>query len=122
MSNIFAKYKSGDNFQSDSKVYKVSEIIDRPFMIVSANRLEKTNSQFSEGPSYIVNAMMKETGEEFIFFAQQKVLFDKIAFLLSAVVEENVSLTSLTFLIKKTPTKDGKSFYYDIVDFSETSL
>lgn len=118
MSNIFAKYKSGDNVPSDSKVYKVSEIVDRPFMIISATRLEKTNSQYSEGPSFIVNSMMKETGEDFIFFAQQKVLFDKITYLLEAVKEENVSLTTFTFVIRKTPTKDGKSFYYDIADIS----
>ena len=118
MSNIFADYKSGDIVPSDSKVYKVSEIVDRPFLIISANRLEKTNSQYNEGPTYIVNAMMDETGEEFIFFAQQKVLFDKISYLLKVKEEKGLLLTAFHFVIRKTPTKDGKSYYYDIADIS----
>lgn len=118
MSNIFADYKSGDIDPSSMKTsYKVSEIVEIPFRIYSVKKLDKP-TDYSSDPYYLVNAVKEETGEDFIFFAQQKVLFDKIHYLETIVEEKKVVLSDNVFTIRKQPTKDGKSFYYDIVDIS----
>lgn len=118
MSNIFADYKSGDIDPSSMKPsYKVSEIVNLPFRIDRAKRLNASKSKFSEDPSYIVNAVFEETGVEFVFFAQQKVLFDKIAYL-EKLNDEGTDLSDIVFVIRKTETKDGKSYYYDLFDIS----
>lgn len=117
MGNIFADYKSGDIDPSSMKTsYKVSEIIDKPFEIQSMKRLD-SKSKFSDDPTFIVNAVFTETDEEFVFFAQQKVLFDKINYL-SDMIAEGTDISGVVFVIRKTATKDGKSYYYDIADVS----
>ena len=119
MSNIFADYKSGDIDPSSRKTsYKVSEIVNIPFRIFSMKRIDKP-TDYSDDPYYIVNSVKEETGEEFVFFAQQKVLFDKMRYLEEIVSEKKVVISDVVFTIRKTETKDGKSFYYDLCDISE---
>ena len=118
MSNIFAEYKSGDiDPSSMKKSCKVSEIVNCPFSIDSIKRLEG-KSKFSEDPTYLVNAKFSQTGEEFIFFAQQKVVFDKMTYL-KEMIADGTDISGVIFMIKKVDTKDGKSYYYDIIDASE---
>ena len=120
MSNIFGDYKSGDIDPSSMKPsFKVSEIIDKKFLILGMKKLEG-KSKFSDDPVILVNAMGVD-GDEFVFFvSSQKVLFDKITYLMGLVNAGNKDVyASTTFLIKRTATKDGESFYYDIVDVTE---
>lgn len=118
MSNIFAEYKSGDIDPSSMKTsYKVSDLVNIPFRIFTVKRMDKP-TQFSDDPYYLVNAVKEETGEDFIFFAQQKVLFDKIAFLENLINDKKIVVSDAVLTIRKTDTKDGKSFYYDLVDIS----
>ena len=118
MTNVFAEYKSGDIDPSSMKTsYKVSEIIDKPFRIFSMKKLDKPTDYSSE-PYYLVNSVMEETGEDFIFFTQQKVLFDKIGFLEGMMNDKKIVVSDYVFTIRKVATKDGKSFYYDIFDIS----
>lgn len=118
MSNIFADYKSGDIDPSSRKPsYKVAEIINCPFTISKIKRLTG-KSTISDDPTYLVNAKFTQTGEEFIFFAQQTVLFDKLSYV-KDMMSEGTDISGVTFLIKKVTTKDGQSFYYDIIDATE---
>ena len=118
MSNIFAEYKSGDIDPSSMQTsYKVSEIVNIPIRIFSMKKLDKP-TDYSSDPYYIVNAVKEETGETFVFFAQQKVLFDKMRYLEELINDKKVVISDFVFTIGKTETKDGKSFYYDIVDIS----
>ena len=118
MSNIFGDYKTGDNDVNTMKPsFKVSEIVEKKFKIESMKRLEG-KSKFSDDPSIIVNAVFEDTGEKFVFFAQHKVLFDKITYLIGLVDKGEKAVFTTVFMIKRTETKDGESFYYDIVDAS----
>ena len=118
MSNIFGDYKSGDNDPSSMKPsFKVSEIVGKKFLILGMKKLEG-KSKFSDDPTILVNAV-GENGDEFVFFASQRVLFDKLSYLIDRVNSGNKDVYSTDFMIKKTETKDGESFYYDIVDASE---
>ncbi len=117
MSNIFANYRSGDIDPSSMKPsYKVSEIVDKKFTLMSMRRLTQSASQYSDDPTMLVNAVFTDTGEEFVFFAQQKVLFDKLTFLLGLANEGNREVYETEFRIILHPTKDGKANYYDIID------
>lgn len=118
MSNIFGDYKSGGFESSEKKPsFKVSEIVNKPFKIEHMKRLDG-RSKYSDDPAVIVNAVFTETDEKFIFFAQQKVVFEKIMYLIGLVNEGKQEVFSTVFTIRKTETKDGESFYYDIVDIS----
>ena len=117
MSNIFGDYKSGDESNIQKPSFKVSEIVGKKFLILGMKKLEG-KSKFSDDPTILVNAM-GEDGDEFIFFASQRVLFDKLSYLIDRVNSGNKDVYSVNFTIKRTDTKDGESFYYDIIDVSE---
>lgn len=118
MSDIFGDYKTGDSELSAMKPsYKVSEIVGKEFMILNMKKLEG-KSKFSNDPSILIDAK-DDSGNEFIFFVSQKVLYEKISYLIDRVNGGNKDVYSTTFMIKKTETKDGESFYYDIVDVTE---
>ena len=117
MSNIFGDYKSGDDSNEKKPSFKVSEIVGKKFLILGMKKLEG-KSKFSDDPTILVNAM-GENGDEFIFFASQRVLFDKLSYLIDRVNSGNKDVYSTDFTIKKTETKDGESFYYDIIDVSD---
>lgn len=115
MSNIFGDYKSGDNDPSSMRPsFKVSEIVNKVFMILNMKKLEG-KSKFSDDPTILVNAK-DDSGNEFVFFASQKVLYDKLSYLIDRVNNGNNDVYSAEFKIVRTDTKDGESFYYDIVE------
>ena len=118
--SLFDKYRSGDADASEMKPsYKISEIVGKRFRITGMKRLDASKSKYSDDPTMLVNAvMMPETvvPEEFVFFAQQKVLFDKLTFLLGLANEGNREVYEAVFTIIMHPTKDGKASYYDITD------
>lgn len=118
MNSVFDNYRSGDYDPSAMKTsYKVSEIVNVPFRIFSMKKLEKPTDYTSE-PYYIVNAVKEETGEDFVFFAQQKVLYEKVKYLEGLMNEKKIVISDYVFTVIKVDTKDGKSFYYDITDKS----
>lgn len=115
MSNIFADYKSGDIDPSSMKPsYKVSEITCKVFRITGMKRLQTSASKYSDDPTMLVNAVFTEDGEEFVFFAQQKVLFDKLTYLLARANSGKTDVYETEFVIMTHPTKDGKASYYDL--------
>lgn len=118
--SLFDKYRSGDADASEMKPsYKISEIVGKRFRITGMKRLDASKSKYSDDPTMLVNAVMYsdgEDGEEFVFFAQQKVLFDKLTFLLGLANEGNREIYETEFRIILHPTKDGKANYYDIID------
>ena len=115
MSNIFANYRSGDIDPSSMKPsYKVSEITSRVFRITGMKRLQTSASKYSDDPTMLVNAVFSEDGEEFVFFAQQKVLFDKLTYLLARANSGKTDVYETEFVIVTHPTKDGKASYYDL--------
>ena len=122
MSNIFANYRSGDIDPSGMKPsYKVSDLVGRTFRIRSMKRLTQKTSQFSDEPTMLVNAAFSvkavddpEDGE-FVFFAQQKVLYSKFDYLYDLYVDGNEDVLTTNLSIIKQATKDGKATYYDLV-------
>lgn len=115
--SLFDNYRSGDADASDMKPsYKVSEIVGKKFRITGMKRLDASKSKYSDDPTMLVNAIMCSDAEEFVFFAQQKVLFDKLTFLLGLANEGNREVYETEFRIILQPTKDGKANYYDIID------
>ena len=115
--SLFDKYRSGDADASDMKPsYKISEIVGKKFRITGMKRLDASKSKYSDDPTMLVNAIMSSDAEEFVFFAQQKVLFDKLTFLLGLANEGNREVYETEFRIVLHPTKDGKANYYDIID------
>ena len=116
MSNLFANYRSDDIDPSSLKPsYKVSKIVDKKFTIMSMRRLTQSASQYSDDPTMLVNAVFTDTGEEFVFFAQQKVLFSKLAYLNDLLVNGEKEVLTADFSIIKQATKDGKATYYDLI-------
>ena len=114
--SLFDNYRSGDADASDMKPsYKVSEIVGKSFRITGMKRLDASKSKFSDDPTMLVNAVMSD-GEEFVFFAQQKVLFDKLTFLLGLANQGNREVYDAELKIVTHPTKDGKATYYDIIE------
>ena len=119
MSNIFANYRSGDIDPSSMKPsYKVSEIVDKKFTLMSMRKLTQSASQYSDDPTMLVNAVFTDTGEEFVFFAQQKVLYSKLDYLNDLLVDGDAQVRTADLMIVKQATKDGKATYYDLVDVS----
>ena len=119
MSNIFANYRSGDIDPSSTKPsYKVSEIVDKKFTLMSMRRLTQSASQYSDDPTMLVNAVFTDTGEEFVFFVQQKVLYSKLAYLNDLLIDGDPRVRTADLMIIKQATKDGKASYYDLVDVS----
>ena len=115
--SLFDKYRSGDADASEMKPsYKISEIVGKRFRITGMKRLDASKSKYSDDPTMLVNAVMSSDAEEFVFFAQQKVLFDKLTFLLGLANEGNREVYETEFRIILNPTKDGKANYYDIID------
>lgn len=116
MSNIFANYGSGDELVEKRPSFKVSELIGKVFSIESLRVLDMKTSQFSDDPTMRVFATLGETGEKIVFFAQQKVLFDKLSYLKE--IGYGAYGTHM-FKIVSQATKDGKASYYDILDAGE---
>ena len=118
--SLFDKYKSGDTDVSELKpAFKVSDLVGKHFRITGMKKLDASKSKFSDDPTMLVNAIMMPEAtepEEFVFFAQQKVLFDKLTYLLSLANQGNRDVYDAIFTIIMHPTKDGKASYYDIID------
>lgn len=122
MSNIFANYRSGDIDPSGMKPsYKVSDLVGRTFRIRSMKKLTQKTSTFSDDPTMLVNAMFTVKAvddpedSEFVFFAQQKVLYSKFDYLYDLYVDGNEEVLTTNLSIVKQATKDGKATYYDLI-------
>ncbi len=116
---IFDNYRSGDIDPSSMKPsYKVSEIVDKKFTIMSMKKLTQSSSQFSDDPTMLVNAVFTDTGEQFVFFAQQKVLYSKLDYLNDLLLNGEKQVCIADFEIIRQSTKDGKATYYDLIDVS----
>lgn len=122
MGNIFANYRSGDIDPSSMKPsYKVSDLVGRTFRIKSMKKLTQKTSQYSDEPTMLVNAFFTvkavddPESEEFVFFAQQKVLYSKFDYLQDLLVDGDEEVLATNFSIIKQATKDGKATYYDLI-------
>ena len=122
MGNIFANYRSGDIDPSSMKPsYKVSDLVGRTFRIKSMKKLTQKTSQYSDEPTMLVNAFFTvkavddPESEEFVFFAQQKVLYSKFDYLQDLLIDGDEEVLTTNFSIIKQATKDGKATYYDLI-------
>ena len=107
---IFDNYK-GDMVYEELPAIKSKQLLNVPFSIEKMVFKEKMESDFGpDRPVMITTISIKETGERFVYYAENTVVLKKLAWL----QDEKIDLKDAVF--KLIYVEGAANKYYDIVE------
>lgn len=107
---IFDKYK-GDAEYEELPVIKSKQLLNVPFKIEKLYLKENMESEFGSPRTVMITTIeIVETGERFVYFAENTVVLKKLAW----IKDEKIDITSAKF--KLVYTEGAANNYYDIVE------
>lgn len=107
---IFDEYK-GDLVFEDLPAIKSKQLLNVPFSIEKMTLKENMESDYGPSrPVMITTISIKETGERFVYYAENTVVIKKLAWL----KDEKIDFTGVTF--KLVYVEGAANKYYDIVE------
>ncbi len=107
---IFDNYK-GDLVYEELPAIKSKQLLNVPFVIEKMHFKEAMESDYgAPRPVMITTIAIKETGERFVYYAENTVVLRKLAWL----QDEKIDLTGAVF--KLVYVEGAVNKYYDIVE------
>lgn len=107
---IFDRYK-GDAEYEELPVIKSKQLLNIPFKIERLYFKENMESEFgSARPVMVTTVQIVETGERFVYFAENTVVLKKLVW----IKDGKIDITSAKF--KLVYTEGAANNYYDIVE------